>query len=78
MNRNSLIALAAVLLVATGCSLFRKDDYKATQAKAAQPLVQKAKESGKSFKVMNLEVGHHQMTELPDATLFAIRDFLKT
>ena len=49
-----------------------------TQSKAAQPLVQKAKESGKSFKVMNLEVGHHQMTELPDATLFAIRDFLKT
>ena len=38
MNRNSLLALAAVLLVATGCSLFRKDDYKATQAKAAQPL----------------------------------------
>jgi outer membrane protein assembly factor BamC len=38
MNRNSLIALAAVLLVATGCSLFRKDDYKASQAKAAQPL----------------------------------------
>jgi outer membrane protein assembly factor BamC len=38
MNRNSLLALAAVLLVATGCSWFRKDDYKATQAKAAQPL----------------------------------------
>jgi outer membrane protein assembly factor BamC len=38
MNRNSLIALATVFLVATGCSLFRKDDYKASQAKAAQPL----------------------------------------
>jgi hypothetical protein len=24
-----------------------------------------------------LPVGHHQMTETPDATLFAIRDFLK-
>jgi hypothetical protein len=23
-------------------------------------------------------VGHHQMTEAPDETLFAIRDFLKT
>ena len=38
MNRNSLFALALVFLVATGCSWFRKDDYKATQAKAAQPL----------------------------------------
>ena len=38
MNRISLIALAAMLFVATGCSLFRKDDYKASQAKAAQPL----------------------------------------
>jgi outer membrane protein assembly factor BamC len=27
-----------MLFVATGCSLFRKDDYKASQAKAAQPL----------------------------------------
>jgi hypothetical protein len=24
-----------------------------------------------------LPVGHHQMTETPDETLFAIRDFLK-
>jgi len=38
MNRICLIALAAMLFVATGCSLFRKDDYKASQAKAAQPL----------------------------------------
>jgi outer membrane protein assembly factor BamC len=38
MNRNSLLALAAVLLVASGCSIFKKDDYKATQSKAAQPL----------------------------------------
>ena len=49
-----------------------------TQAKAAQPLVVKAQDAGKSVKVMSLAVGHHQMTELPDATLFAIRDFLKT
>ena len=38
MNRNSLLALAAVLFVATGCSIFKKDDYKSTQAKGAQPL----------------------------------------
>jgi len=27
---------------------------------------------------VNLPVGHHQMTETPDATLFAIRDFLRS
>jgi pimeloyl-ACP methyl ester carboxylesterase len=48
-----------------------------TQPKAAQALIATAKESGKSVKVMTLPVGHHQMTETPDATLFAIRDFLK-
>ena len=48
-----------------------------TQPRAAQALVVAAKESGKSVKVTTLPVGHHQMTETPDATLFAIRDFLK-
>jgi pimeloyl-ACP methyl ester carboxylesterase len=48
-----------------------------TQPKAAQALIATAKESGKSVKVTTLPVGHHQMTETPDATLFAIRDFLK-
>ena len=49
-----------------------------TQPKAAQGLVKAARASGKSVQVTNLPVGHHQMTEAPDATLFAIRDFLKT
>jgi pimeloyl-ACP methyl ester carboxylesterase len=48
-----------------------------TQAKAAQPLIAKAREAGKQAQVVLLPVGHHQMTELPDATLFAIRDFLR-
>lgn len=48
-----------------------------TQPKAAQPLIALARESGKTVKVVQLPVGHHQMTETPDATLFAIRDFLK-
>jgi pimeloyl-ACP methyl ester carboxylesterase len=47
-----------------------------TQAKAAQGLIDKARESGKVVQVVNLPVGHHQMSETPDATLFAIRDFL--
>lgn len=48
-----------------------------TLAKAAQPLIDKAQATGKSFQVARLPVGHHQMTETPDAALFAIRDFLK-
>ena len=49
-----------------------------TPPKAAQSLIAKAREAGKAVKVVTLPVGHHQMTETPDATLFAIRDFLKT
>ena len=49
-----------------------------TQPKAAQSLVGKARDSGKKVQVVSLAVGHHQMTETPDETLFAIRDFLKT
>jgi pimeloyl-ACP methyl ester carboxylesterase len=49
-----------------------------TQAKSAQLLIDTGKDSGKAVKVVRLPVGHHQMTETPDETLFAIRDFLKT
>lgn len=47
-----------------------------TLAKAATPLIDTARAAGKAVKVVTLPVGHHQMTETPDATLFAIRDFL--
>ena len=47
-----------------------------TQAKAAQPLLAAARSSGKSVSVTTVPVGHHQMTEAPDETLFALRDFL--
>ncbi|MDO9293075.1 MAG: alpha/beta hydrolase [Hydrogenophaga sp.] len=47
-----------------------------TQPKAAQGLIKTAQAAGKSVQVVSLPVGHHQMTETPDATLFAIRDFL--
>jgi pimeloyl-ACP methyl ester carboxylesterase len=49
-----------------------------TLPKTAQLLIGKAKDCGKSLEVVSLAVGHHQMAEAPDATLFAIRDFLKT
>ena len=47
-----------------------------TQPKAAQGLIGRARESGKTVRVISLPVGHHQMTETPDDTLFSIRDFL--
>ena len=47
-----------------------------TQPKAAQLLMQTARSAGKAVSTSTLPVGHHQMTETPDATLFAIRDFL--
>ena len=48
-----------------------------TQAKAAQLLTDTARASGKTVVVVQLAVGHHQMLEAPEATLFAIRDFLQ-
>ena len=48
-----------------------------TQAKSAQLLIQKVKSCGKNMRVVSLAVGHHQMTEAPDETLMAIREFLK-
>lgn len=43
-----------------------------TPPKAAQSLIATARETGKSVQVVSLSVGHHQMTETPDATLFAV------
>lgn len=47
------------------------------QARAAKDLIDTGKSAGKAVRVATLPVGHHQMTETPDATLFAIRDFLQ-
>ncbi len=47
-----------------------------TPPKAAQGLIAAANAAGKAIQVVSLPVGHHQMTEAPDATLMAIRDFL--
>ncbi|MDP2034120.1 MAG: alpha/beta hydrolase [Polaromonas sp.] len=49
-----------------------------TQARAAQALIDKATGSGKTVKLVKVPVGHHQMTEAPEETLFAMRDFLGT
>lgn len=48
-----------------------------TSPKAAQGLIKAAQAAGQRVQVVTLPVGHHQMTETPDQTLFAIRDFLQ-
>ncbi len=47
-----------------------------TPPKAAKGLIDAAKAAGKTVKVQMVPNGHNQMTESPDHTLFAIRDFL--
>ncbi len=49
-----------------------------TPPKAAQGLIGAARNAGKVVQIARLAVGHHQMTEAPEETLFAIRDFLNT
>ena len=39
-------------------------------------LLQGARATGQRVEVVQVPVGHHQMTEAPEATLFAIRDFI--
>ncbi|QXZ08299.1 alpha/beta hydrolase [Comamonas sp. Y33R10-2] len=48
-----------------------------TPPKAAKGLIAAAQAAGKIVKVQTIANGHNQMTESPDATLFAIHDFLK-
>lgn len=48
-----------------------------TQPRAAKTLISAAQATGQRVQVTQLPVGHHQMTEAPDETLSAIRDFLK-
>ena len=47
-----------------------------TQAAAAQGLIAKARAAGKPVQVVSMPVGHHQMTEAPEATLAALKGFL--
>ena len=47
-----------------------------TSPKAAQGLIAKAREAGKTVRIAQVPVGHHQMTEAPEETLAALRDFL--
>lgn len=67
----ALHALTCPVLVVLGA----KDQM--TPPRAAHSLIAAAHAAGKALQVVNLPVGHHQMTEAPEATLVAIRDFLR-
>ena len=67
----------AIALVTCPMLFLLGEQDQMTQAKAAQLLIEKARASGKTVAVVHLAVGHHQMLEAPEATLFAIRDFLQ-
>ncbi|MFM7697296.1 MAG: alpha/beta fold hydrolase [Limnohabitans sp.] len=47
-----------------------------TTPKGAQPLIQQAREHGVALQVVMIPHGHHQMSESPDETLQALKDFL--
>ena len=47
-----------------------------TPPKSAQALINEAKSTGKSVKVVSLEAGHQLMSESPDGVLMGLKDFL--
>ena len=47
-----------------------------TPPKAAKGLIEAARAAQRQVSIVHLPSGHNQMTEAPDQTLFAIRDFL--
>ena len=48
-----------------------------TTPRAAQSLIEQARTSGVAHQVINVPMGHHQMTEAPEETLQALRGFLR-
>ena len=48
-----------------------------TPPKAAAGLIKAAQQGGAAVRVVNVNSGHHQMSEAPEETLAALKDFLK-
>lgn len=70
---NGLEAMAAVTCPVL-CVLGELDQM--TPPRAAKSLIEQAKAHGKKIKVVNVPMGHHQMSESPEDTLAALKDFL--
>jgi len=71
-GENAMAAITCPVLFVLG------EQDQMTPAKAAQTLISKARDNGKKISISNLAVGHHQMTEAPEETLFAITAFINT
>ncbi len=67
---------AAMKLVHCPVLFVLGDQDQMTSPKAAQTLVQAAKAAGVRTETVRIAVGHHQMTEAPEETLSALRQFL--
>jgi pimeloyl-ACP methyl ester carboxylesterase len=52
------------------------DNDQMTPPRAAKSLIDQAKASGKQCSVVNVPMGHHQMSESPEETLQALKSFL--
>ena len=47
-----------------------------TPARAAKSLIDQADHTGKRIRVVHVPMGHHQMSESPEETLMALKQFL--
>jgi pimeloyl-ACP methyl ester carboxylesterase len=70
---NGLVAIAAITCPVL--FLLGKEDQM-TPPRAAKTLIDQAKVSGKTFSVVQIPMGHHQMSESPEETLDALKVFL--
>jgi len=68
---------AAIAAVACPVLFVLGEQDQMTHPKAAQSLIRAAQSAGRRFTVATVPVGHHQMTEAPDATLAALLAFLR-
>lgn len=71
-------AVAGVSIASTAMLFIVGKSDQMTPPKAAKPLIDAAKSSGKQVKVVTLEAGHSLMTEAPDGVLMALKEFLSS
>ena len=68
--------LEAVAAIACPVLFVLGESDQMTPPRAAKSLIDQAQASGKSFQVVKVPMGHHQMSESPEETLNALKDFL--
>jgi len=68
---------AAIAAIACPVLFVLGEQDQMTHPKGAQSLIRAAQSAGRRLTVATVPVGHHQMTEAPDATLAALLDFLR-